>query len=322
MVRLWIFRSLPAALVVAWLGLALPGCVGSAPTKSDKKKDDKPDPKPGSGSNTDPSQTTDSKPPQSTLAPLAPDAEKAATAFLTALAQGKATAEMLSTTFAKAVGKPVELPSDKAKGYSPDMATDWLRKVGEGVTIGLPTQQHQAGDVVLIRGTLSGTRLGKDTGGYSLRLVKQGGAWKVDWLTLTSVEVTAIPSPPATAEVAAQDFAAVAFAETVADLHGMPHESRAPLVAAAVAPPVRAAWAPPFNQDKPQGYDYNPATINRRATAIGGGTSSLTVTRVGADPVFTVVFTKPAGKKSYTVKLVKGSGPYEWLVAEATEQKG
>jgi hypothetical protein len=317
----WMFRSLSVALFAACLVLVLPGCGGPAPTKPDKKDEKKEGspPPPPVGSNPNPGPTA-SPQPQSTLAPVAPDAEKAATAFLTDLAQGKAKAESLSAAFVKAVGKPVLLDSDKAKGYSPDMAADWLRKVGEGVTVGLPLAQHQAGDVVFIRGTVGGTRFGKGTGGYSLRLLKEGGAWKVDWLSLTSADVAATPAPPATPEAAAQDFAAVAFAETVADLHGMPGETRAPLLAAAVTPALRAAWAPPFDQDKRQGYDYNPATIIRKAVGIGGGTSSLTVARAGAGPDYAVVLTKPAGKKTSTVKLVKGAGPHEWLVGEVSEK--
>jgi hypothetical protein len=134
--------------------------------------------------------------------------------------------------------------------------------------------------------------------------------------------VAAVPQAPATPEAAAQDFAAVAFAEAVADLHGMPNETRAPLIAASVTPALRAAWAPPFDQDKAQGYDYSPGKIILEATKIGGGTSSLTAARAGAGPDYTLVLTKPAGKKAYTVKLVKGPGPHEWLVTEVTEQKG
>ena len=31
--------------------------------------------------------------------------------------------------------------------------------------------------------------------------------------------------------------------------------------------------------------------------------------------------TKPAGKKAYVVKLVKGATPHEWLVSEVTERR-
>lgn len=321
----WMFRSLSVALVAACAGLiALSGCGGSSPPKDDKKDEKKePKPAPAPDPNGKGSSTPTPQPPQSTLAAVEPAAEQAATAFLTDLAQGKAKADALSPSFVKAVGKPAELPSDKAKGYSPDAAADWLKRVGQGVTFGLALTRHQAGDVVFIRGSISGARFGKGaSGGYSLRLLREGGAWKVDWLSLTSVDVTAAPAPPATPEAAAQDFAALAFVETVADLHGMPKEERAPLIAAAVAPALRAAWAPPFDQDKAQGYDYSPGKILLEATKIGGGTSSLTATRAGAAPEYTVVLTRPAGKKTYAVKLAKGPGPHEWLVSEVTEQKG
>jgi hypothetical protein len=237
--------------------------------------------------------------------------------------QGNAKADMLSTAFRKVVGKPLLFPGDKEKGYSPDEAANWLKRVGDGVGIGLPLKQQQAGDVVYIRGSITGPRLGKDaskTGGYSLRMVREAGAWKADWLSLTSVDVTAAPVPP-TPEAVAQEFAAVAFMEAVADLNGMPRDDRPQLIAAALTPELRTKWAPPFDQDKQQGYDYNPGMINTHATKIGGGTSALTASRVGDLPEFRVELTKPRGKEAYTVRLVRGPGPHEWLVNEIVEAK-
>ncbi len=101
----------------------------------------------------------------------------------------------------------------------------------------------------------------------------------------------------------------------------MTKELREPLIAAAMTPALRTAWAPPFEQDKQQGYDYSPAKIGTEATKIGGGTSSFTASRVGDLPEFTVELTKPAGKKKYTVKLLKGTGQNEWLVNEIVEAK-
>jgi hypothetical protein len=320
------FRSLAVALFAVGVGLAsLPGCGKPAPPK-DAKKDEKKDEKPNQtpNPNPNPAPNLNPGPPKNTLGEVEPAADQFATAFLTDLVQGKAKAEMLSVDFMKAVGKPVVLPSDKAKGFSPDAATAWLNRVGEGVTIGLALTRKQAGDVVYIRGVMSGMRLGKEankTGGYSLRLVKEGGAWKVDWLSLTSVDVAATPAAP-TPEALAQEFAVVAFVETVADLNGMGKDERPPLIAEAMTPALRVAWAPPFDQDKNQGYDYSPGKIGIEATKLGGGTSSFTAVRVGDLPEFTVVLTKPAGKKSYTIRLTKGAGPNDWLVSEVIEQKG
>lgn len=308
-------RLLTAALLAAVIGLTV-GC-GGPPAKLDAKKDEakKGDilpPKPDDIPTPKPPDT----PPKTTLGAVEKAADDAATAFRRDLVTGVAKADALSATFLKAVGKPAQLPSDKARGYSTDTAASWLRKVGETVNFGPEMKREQAGDVAYLRGAL------QKPGTYSLRLVKEGGAWKVDWLSISSVEngtVTTTPTP----EGAALGFAVAAFVELTADVSGMPAEERAVALGAALTPALRTAWASPFDQDKNAGLDFNPAALVRKATAeIGGGTSAYTATRVGDLPEFTVELTKPAGKKKYTVKLVKGAAPHEWLVSEVAEAKG
>ncbi len=318
------FRSLSIVLLAVCVGFAaLPGC---GPTPKDGKKDeggDKKDgPKPGDtpaakGDNTP--AVKPEAPPKNTLGTVEEAADKAATAFRSALVHGTATPDMLSASFLKAVGKPTLLPSDKEKGFSVDSAGSWLKRVGDGVNFGLETKRpEQAGNVVYLRGPL------QKPGGYSLRLVKEGGAWKVDWLSLTSVPVEAGTTVvPPTPEGAALGFAVAAFVETASDVSGMPEGERAAALAAALTPALRTQWAPPFEQDKSAGYDFNPAALVRKATAeIGGGVSAYTATRVGDLPEFKVEVTKPAGKKAYTVKLTKGAAAHEWLVSEVSEAKG
>ncbi len=318
------FRSLAAALFAVCVGLAtLPGCGGPAP-KTETNDEKKEEPKPGDPNPTPiptPNPGPDAPPPKSTLGPVEPAADQAATAFLSTLIHGTAKADSLSAAFLKSVGKPLVLPSEKTAGVSADAATNWLRKVGEGVSFGLALKREQAGDVVYIRGSFSSPRLGAtpgQTGSYSLRMVKEGGAWKVDWLSLSSVDTSVTTSTP-TPEGAAQGFAVGAFVESVADLNGMPKDERAAVIAAALAPTLRTAWAAPFDQDKAQGYDYNPGKIGTEAVKIGGGTTAFTAARVGDLPEFKVERTKLTGKKTYVVKLVKGTGPNEWLVSEVTE---
>jgi hypothetical protein len=200
---------------------------------------------------------------------------------------------------------------------------NWLKRAGDGVNFFPALKRQQAGDVVYIRGTVAGARLAKSaskSGGYSLRLVKEAGAWKVDWLSLSSTDIAGSVTTP-TPEGVAQEFAAVSFIETITDLDGMPKDDRAPLIAAAMTPALRTAWAPPFDQDKNQGYDYSPAKILTETTKIGGGTTAFTSSRVGDLPEFKVELTKPTGKKAYTVRLIKGAGANEWLVNEVIEAK-
>ena len=124
-----------------------------------------------------------------------------------------------------------------------------------------------------------------------------------------------------TADAAFQEFAVTAFVEAMADSTVMQPADRAPVIAAVMIAPLRAAWGPPFDGDKAQGYDYSPTKLALQATQLGGGTSSFTATRAGDLPEFKVELTKPGAKRTVTVKLDKGAGPGEWLVKEVTDAK-
>lgn len=314
-VSLMVRRSAAALLAVALGFAALPGCGNSTPQAKDEKKDDKKDPTPPPPPGPGPTPPTPPEgPPKSTLGAVEKAADDAATAFRRELVMGTAKADMLSTAFLKAVGKPVVLPSDKAKGYSDDSATSWLKKVGAGVNFGPELKREQAGDVAYLRGGL------QKPGGYCLRMVKEGGAWKVDWLSISSVDNGSVTTTP-TPEGAAQGFAVASFVELLTDLSGMPKDERLLVLAAAMTPALRAAWAPPFEMDKPQGFDFNPGKLGTEAVKIGGKTTGYTASRVGDLPEFKVELTKTDGKKSLTVRLVKGATPLEWLVSEVIEAK-
>jgi len=313
-----LFRSLAFALFAACLGLAaLPGCGNPAPKgdKKDEKKDEKKDdtrPNPGGDPKADPKPDV---PPKTTLGAVEKGAEDVANAFRRDLIQGTPKAEMLSSAFLKAVGRPAVLPSDKARGYSADEAVSWLRKVVAGVNFGPEMKRDQVGDVAYLCGAVH------PHGSYCLRLVKEGGAWKVDWLSISSVEGTVAPAP--TPDGVAQGFVVASFVETLADLNDNRKDDRHLLLAAMMTKDLRTKWSPlEFEQDKAQGYDYGPAKLATEAVKIGGGTTTYTATRVGDLPEFKVELTKPTGKKAFVVRLVKGPAPHEWLVSEVTEAKG
>ncbi len=308
-------------LATAAAGVALPGC-GKPTARSDGNKDSTAQP-PTPSNTPNPTGTPGPRQPSppTTLSPVEPSASEAQTAFLRDLTSGQADATRLSQWFVRVIGKPLVFPEDKKLGYSPNNATSWLKAVGEGLTFGAELNRQQAGDVVYFRGTVSGPRFGKEpgrTGGYSLRMVREQGTWKVDWLSISSAEMPNRP-PATTPAHAAQDFAVTSFVEAVCDLHGMTREQRAPLIAAALTPELRTQWAPPFDQDTKDGYDYNPGKIGLEAVKIGGGTSTFTVTRLGDAPEFHVELTKPAGPKKYRIKLTPETDPLKWLVREISE---
>lgn len=322
MTSLKLCRYAAAVALVGGLFLALPGCSGNKPqaeNKDDKKdkKEQPNEPKGGSAGDTKSGNTGSSSPVlpvQPAKVDITSGVGKEAVDFLQAVKAGTAKADQLSASFTRLIGLPAELPSDKAKGYSTDAAADWLRHVGSGVGFGLPLQANQAGDVALFRGALVGK-----PGSYCLRMVKEGPAWKVDWLSASSVEAKG-GAPAANAEAMLQEFAAAAVFEAVCDKDALGKDERAAIIAAGLTPALRAKWGPPFDGDKAKGYDYSPAQLAIEAGKIGGGAESVSFTPQG-DAAFRAEVTRTGGAKAaYLVKLTKGGTPGQWLVESITPQ--
>ena len=140
MLRPHMFRPAAAmALATGLFLLTLSGCGDNKPPsdKGEKKSDSPPITNSIPNTNTTPN-TNPTPEPSPVPAPL-PDAEKIdlnvgvgkeATDFVGAFGAGTVRAGQLSSGFVKAIGLPAELPADQAKGYSPDAAESWLRRVG------------------------------------------------------------------------------------------------------------------------------------------------------------------------------------------------
>ncbi len=314
------FRRAVAVSLAVLLGCAaLPGCGNKpGPTQADKKDEPKKD-DPKVDPKVDPKKIDTTNPPPTALSKVEPDAEKMAEAFLKSLGEGTATADALSTGFLKSVSKPLELPDDIKHGFSRDNATRWLKRVGENYNFSASLFRQQAGDAVFWRGLVTGPAL-PGGGGYSLRLVKEGGAWKVDWLGLSATDIKGSVATGAP-DAAFQEFAVTSFVEVLTDAKAMSDETRPPVIAHAMTADLRKKWAPPGAQDMGQGYDYSPGHLRLAAVKCGGGTKEFTVAKAG-DLTFSVVLTKPAGPKTIVVKLVKGTTAGEWLVTEVTETAG
>lgn len=311
------FRAL-ALLLACACAPALAGC-GSKPQgekKGDGEKKDHLLVPPGVVPN-DKKGETPTPVPKNTLGEADKAATDAATAFTRDIGTGAAKPDALSAAFLKAIGKPLELPSDKERGFSTDNAGTWLKRAGDALTFGLPIKQEQVGETVFLRGTVSGPRFQTGTGSYCLRLVKEGGAWKIDLLTVSSSDNGTVTGPQ-TPEAVSQAFALAAFVELAADGKGLARDERGLALGALLTPELRAKLAGPFDSDKSAGLDFNRGALVTAAVKIGGGTASFTATRT-ADATFDVELTKPAGKVRHTVKLTKGPGANEWLVSEVTE---
>ena len=210
------------ALAIAFCFAALTGCGKSGPTTTESKKDEpKPDAKIEPKAEPKPGTTTQPYvEPKNTLSQVEPAAEQIAFKFLQDVGQGTANADMLSTGFMKSVGKPLELPDDIKAGVSRSSVTRWLKNVGMGRSFSPSLDRKQAGDVIYLRGALQG-----QPGCYALRMIKEGGTWKVDWFALSSVDTrsTIVAGSP---DAAFQEFAATSFVEVMTDLNAMTKENQ------------------------------------------------------------------------------------------------
>jgi hypothetical protein len=308
------------SVVTLGIGLVgvLPGCnpkpqpQGNDQQKGSGPTDPKPTP-PGNGSGPgEPGTTT--LPPQPAKVDINSGVGKEAVDLLQAVRMGTVPADLITTSFARLIGLPAELPSDKAKGYSGDAAESWLRRVGNAVPFGLPLSANQAGPVAVFRGALAGK-----PGGYALRLVQEGGTWKLDWLSASSVVVEpSLAVPPTNAEALFQEFTATAVFQAICDKDAMGKDERIAVIAASLTPALRAQWAPPFEGDKAKGYDYSPAQLGLEIGKIGSGVESVTFAPQG-DAAFKADVTKAGGAKAtYLIKLTRGTSPGQWLVESVT----
>jgi hypothetical protein len=218
--------------------------------------------------------------------------------------------ERLSPAFLKVIGKPTLTPAAKAAGYSTDAASDWLGKAGRGLaSVGIP-MGHGANNVAVFIGSFNSDSV--PDGRILLRLVEVDGSWKVDWFQPGSVKETS-PLKPANADEAFQDFACQAFLDAITGEPALPPNDRVPLVAALLSPNLRQSVAEPFGQDRERGYDYNPARIAQRADEWGHGSTAYSRARTGPGQ-YRVEIMKGDKPQAYSLKLVKGQGPGEWLV--------
>lgn len=311
------FRVAGVLTLAAGLFLALPGCGGEKPQPS--KADEKA--KQGGAKGDVQDHPKEKSPAPQTSPPRKVDLDsgvgKEAVAFLKALGEGSAKADRLSVGFVKMIGLPAELPTDKSRGYSISAAESWMKQVGGGATFGLPSG-FAGGEAAVLWGGFQGQ--GR-TGDYSLRMIHEGGAWKVDSLALTSAAFTPATASGGGTEGEYQRFAARAVGGLLCDKTGMPKDDRALALAAGLTPALRAKLAEPFGSDREQGFDYNRGKLLLEADKIGGGAQSYTTTQQGDAPEFRLEVTRAGGaKSSYSLKLLKGTTPGQWLVDGITPQ--
>jgi hypothetical protein len=174
----------------------------------------------------------------------------------------------------------------------------------------------QVGNVALFQGSFN-----VPPGRYYLRMIHEGGAWKVDWLSLSSAEIQGAPINSSKADTVCQEFAVAAVMGLLMDKDAVQKEDRAVVLAAGLTPALKKKWAEPLPSDKTQGFDYNRGFLMQKAGEFSVGVESFTYTQQGNTPVFRVEVTRSGGAKAaYLVKLVKGDSPGQWLVDDVAAQ--
>jgi hypothetical protein len=326
MLRPKMFRLIAAMALAIGLFLTLIGC-GNNKTPSEAKVDKKTDASnaspplninadPNIGVNTDTSVKIVPMPPAIEKIDLSVGVGKDATDFLASLKNGDVKGDQLSNGFMKAIGLPVVFAADKAKGFSADAAEGLLKRTLTHHSLGLPFISKQVGNVALFRGTF----IGEDSGGFSLRMIHEGGLWKVDWFSLTSISTSSGALNTSAAETVCQEFTVAAVMGLLTDKNALSKEDRAVILAAGLTPAMKKKWAEPLDSDKAEGFDYNRGTLGQKTLEFGAGVESFSFTQQGSTPNFLVQFRRSAGKAIYLVKLVNGPGPGQWLVDEMVPQ--
>jgi hypothetical protein len=318
-------RFVATLALACGLFLALPGCANKPPSenKGDKKTDNTTstpplsiNADPNAGVSPDTSNKIQPLPTPIAKVDLDTGVGKEATDFLRELRNAYIKPNQLSSSFVKAIGVPIVFPADKTKGFSVDAAEGLLKRVPGVHGMGLLGKSKQIGDVALFQASLIG-----EPGEISLRMVLEGGAWKVDWLSLSSVDVQSNPLNTSNAETVCQEFTIAAVMGLLTDKDALGKEDRTVLLAAGLTPALKKKWAEPLDSDKAEGFDYNRGSLTQKCLQLGAGVESLAFTQQSNAPVYLVELTRKGGTKAvYQVKLQKGAGPGQWLVDDVTPQ--
>ncbi len=227
-------------------------------------------------------------------------AKKYATDFLKAVVERKAKPDQLTVEFKKEFAPPV-LDADRKQGYSDEQASAQL---------GLLATEVNADDVTVVGGA-DGSAYAVGKGKLPrtlLRLVKVGNDLKVDWISVGRVGTG---DAALSGDDAGGQFAAQAFADALL-------RTKFSQAAALLTPDAKTR----MGTSKLDGKFDRSALQNALSDQLPGA-DKYTVTKTakdGAAVVVTIDVPLAGGKKTATVKAVKGTRPGEWLV-DAAEVK-
>jgi hypothetical protein len=218
---------------------------------------------------------------------------------LTAADKGAPDLAKVAPAFKQLIAPPTT-DSDKARGYSEWGAEQWLKDTLAG----------KAGYTVLWAGSVSpdaviftATDQGQ-SGRVVLRLAKSGPGFLVDWVHVGPQKDRV--NLDGGGDNLARSFTVHAYLDT---LVGGQHA----LTESLLTPAVKARLAPPLND--PLGY--NRAMLGVKLAGFRGKAAGWKAG--GTDETVAGQLVEPGGpERAFTLKLVKGSRPSEWLVEDFT----
>jgi hypothetical protein len=243
--------------------------------------------------------------------PVAPNPKAAADAILKTLGEGKATAEMLTPAFRAKVAPP-KTDEEKKAGYSDAQLRKWLGRF-EATRFAIFGEPASFGNKVVVRGR-SETGATKDA--FSMRLVKAGDGYKIDWLQRADrmgTEFT-VPSDPdlAAAQDAARNF-----------LDALMSPDPAGAQVSMSSGWKRAVAPPPPNSGETHDAGYLTQVLKSwrdpKAVSYMLPKQELTPGKDGAN--FTAVLDAGGGAKTtYAMKLSKDQATGHWVVESFDKQ--
>ncbi len=242
------------------------------------------------------------KPGEVTAPASTTDAKNAAEAyakeFLAAVQTGKASAAMLTPAFKKWIADPLS-PEDRELGYSDTIAGQWLERFLNTVPAPALTAAAGSGETYAITGVVAGDAPKH----IALRITKLNGAWRTDWFFASGVAPVSATLPAG--DDAHPTFAAIAF------LDGLLGNSDR-IAEGTMSTTFKMGIAPPFPADK---RGYNRGILSSKLGEFRGGFTGYAIAKVEAGNV-TGELSKGVATKPFTMKLVKGDRPTDWLIAD------
>jgi len=258
--------------------------------------------------------TKESKPADPTGTPTLPttatntgdsgaEALKAATDFLKAVQEGKATSASLTPGFKRVIAPP-ELEADKAPGYSESGVQAWLTAAkavanADGLKVDLATPDY----------AVLSTPVDKPVRAF-VRMVKAGTGWAVDHARLNAkskADIAFVGNTPAAA-LATIFFVEAALAGNKAELETLLSKT----AKGKIAPPL-------FEEDKAAGYSR--IGLNSALGALfPEGTTFVGLTQEQAGMKALVTLASGDKNRSWELKLAPGAGPGEFLIDDLQQK--